>query len=253
MSHPFFIIELKADFSLDDCVDFINAITENGTKVFRNFYVALPFLRLKEITEKFPDSGITFGSSLLNNADPGAFTAEVTGVMVREVQGNFTLVGSSYERKRLMLSDVQMENKLKAAHSAGLKPVYCVEGDEELTESLIVQQLETLKNAQVIEEASHPAVIYEIPFRSFDRYFPSQEELLKAKTTFKAALTQVFGDLSEKFAILIALPSDLMGFSALIDSLPFDGAFFTKSGTHPHAVHDETVKLVHVHCEEIID
>lgn len=237
MTHPFFIIELKADFSLDDCVDFLNALTENGKKDFRNLYVALPFFRLKEIISTFPDSGITFGAAMINDADPGSFTAPIAGKMIKDAGGAFTLIGTSYERNRLALSDEKLSNKVKEAIKSGLKPIYAISGDN------ILEQLNVLKNAGDI---SHPTLIYEIDFKSFKDYLPSQEELDNALQLVKEAVDQVF----ESSAILVALPSDLIGFSNLIDSLPFDGAFFIKSGAYPHAVHDETVKLVHVHCEE---
>lgn len=247
MSHPFFIIELKADFSLDDCIDFLNLITENGKKVFRNLFVALPFFRLKEMIEAFPSSGITFGTALMNSADPGSFTASVAGKMIKEAKGQFTLIGTGYERNRLALTEEQLENKLREAFRSGLKAIYCVGGGKDIDEATLIDQLELLKKSGIIENDPHPTLIYELPFQNFQSYLPNEEELNEAAHFIKKGLEKVF---NEKFAILVALPSDLMGFSSLIDSIPFDGAFFIKSGAYPHAVHNETVKLVHVHCEE---
>lgn len=247
MSHPFLIIELKADFSLDDCIDFINSVTDKGNKIFRNLFVALPFFRLREITEAFPSSGITFGTALLNNADPGSFSAPVAGKMVKDARGEFALIGTGYERNRLLLTREQLENKLQEAKRAGLKTVYAVGGGLEIDENTLIEQLETLKRSGAIDDDPHPALIYELPFHNFQSYLPSESELKTARDFVQRGVEKVFG---QKFALLALLPSDLMGFSSLIDSLPFDGAFFIKSGTYPHAIHNETVKLVHVHCEE---
>lgn len=250
MNHPFFIIELKADFSLDDCIEFLNSVTEKGGKIFQSLYVALPFFRLKEITKAFPDSGITFGTSLINDSIPEAFTKDIAGKMVKDAGGKFTLVGTSYERNRLKMSDNQLEAKLKEAQKAGLKPIYVVGGGHEITETELIQQLELLKTSKVTEDAKHPTVIYEIDFKNFENYLPSSQELNASANQMQKALETVFDTSSEKFAVLAALPSDLIGFSSLIETLPFKGAFFTKSGTYPHSIHDETVKLLHVHCED---
>lgn len=247
MSHPFFIIELKADFSLDDCIDFLNSVTENGNKVFRNLFVALPFFRLKEMNEAFPSSGITFGTALMNSADPGSFTETVAGKMIKEAKGQFTLIGTGYERNRLELTDLQLENKLQEAVRSELKAVYCVGGGKEIDEETLIRQLELLKNSGAVEKDMHPTLVYELPFQNFQTYLPSESELNEAADFVKKGVEKVF---SQKFAILAALPNDLMGFSSLIESIPFDGAFFIKSGTYPHSIHTETVKLVHVHCEE---
>lgn len=236
---PFFIIELKADFSLEDCVEFLNAITENGAKTFRNLYVALPFFRLREIIKAFPDSGITFGSAMINAADPGAFTASIAGKMVKDAGGTFTLIGTRYERERLGLTDEQLKNKIQEALASGLKPLYAISGKN------LEHQLQVLKETAEIDR---PTIIYQLDFKEFKDYLPTQEELEQAKEDLKQIVDPIF----PSSAILVALPSDLMGFSALIESLPFDGAFFIKSGTYRHAVRSETVKLVHVHCEEEI-
>lgn len=250
MKAPFFLLELKADFSLDDCVDFLNALTEKGQKVFRNLCVALPLYRLQEITKAFPDSGITFGSALLNLADPGAFTAPIAGKMVKDAHGSFALIGSSFERNRLKLTDEQLKNKLLAAKQAGLKSFYAVGGGLVEDEEALIRELELLKSSEVISHDPHPAIVYELDFKQFQLYLPSEEELNHAANFIKQAIAKVFGEDAEKFAVLAALPADLIGFSTMIETLPFEGAFFSKSGTYPHSVHDETVKLVHVHCLE---
>jgi hypothetical protein len=145
---------------------------------------------------------------------------------------------------------MQLEAKLKEAHKAGLKPIYVIGGGHEITEEALIKQLELLKASQVTEDAKHPTVIFEIDFKNFENYLPSGAELNESANLVQKALETVFDTSSEKFAVLAALPSDLIGFSSLIETLPFKGAFFTKSGTYPHSVHDETVKLLHVHCED---
>lgn len=244
MTNPRFVLELKADLSVDDCIEFINTLTENGQKKFQNLYVALPFSRLKEITSQFPDSGITFGSSMLNRTTPDAFTADIATKMVKDAKGSFVLVGTSDERKVLKLTDAELQAKLTSASQNGLKSIYCV------SENLI-EQLKVLKSSHAAEPDAHPIIIYELPFINFKSYLPSKEELDQFKTEIQEALTTVFEEDSSKFRIIASLPADLVGFSNLIESIPFDGASFTKSGVHPHAVHQETIKLFHVECTEV--
>lgn len=243
MTNPRFVLELKADLSVDDCIEFINTLTENGQKKFQNLYVALPFSLLKQITAQFPDSGITFGSSMLNRTTPGAFTGDVAAKMVKDAHGRFVLVGTSDERTVLKLSDAELEAKLTAATQGGLKPIYCVNEN-------LVEELNILKASHAIEPDPHPIIIYELPFKTFKSYLPTKEELNEFKTQIQEDLTSVFGQESSKFRIIASLPSDLVGFSSLIESLPFDGASFTKTGIYPHAVHQETIELFHVECTE---
>ena len=68
----------------------------------------------------------------------------------------------------------------------------------------------------------------------------------------QGAVEKAFGEEKDKINLIAALPNDLVGFTNLIEGLPFAGAFFIKSGIYPHAVHQETLKLFHVHCTESV-
>jgi triosephosphate isomerase len=250
MPYPRIVLVLKADLSVDDCIEFINTLTEKGEKKFQNLYVALPFSRLKDLKAQFPHSGITFGSTMLNSAKQGAFTTEIAAKMVKDAHGSFVLVGTSDERKVFGLSDADLEAKLTAASQGGLKPIYCVSSEHEDAKESLVRQLNVLKASHAAQPDPHPTLIYELPFITFKSYLPTKEELSEFKTIIQEALTTVFEGDAGKFRIIASLPSDLAGFSTLLESLPFDGASFTKFGVYPHAVHQETIKLFHVECIE---
>lgn len=241
MPYPRFVLDFKADLSVNDCIEFINALTENGEKKFQQLYVALPFSRLKELASQFPNSGITFGSSMLGQTTEGTFTAEIAIKMVKDAHGRFVLVGTSDERKIYGLTEAELESKLSSASQQGLKAIYCISS---------VEQLNVLKASHAAESDPHPTIIYELPFKAFKSYLPTKEELGEFKRVIQEALTTVFEAESNKFRIIASLPCDLIGFSSLIESLPFDGASFTKVGTYPHALQQETIKLFHVQCVE---
>ena len=128
MKPPYFVIELKADLSLDDCIQFLNEVTDEGKKQFRNLFVALPLSRLQEMTKAFPDSGITFGVPHLNRCDQGSFTAPVAAKVVTRSNGNFSLVGSKEEREFFQLTEEQLKDKLQQSQAAKLKAIYCISG-----------------------------------------------------------------------------------------------------------------------------
>lgn len=247
MKPPYFILQLKADLSLDDCIHFLNQVTEEGKRQFRNLYVALPLSRLQEITKAFPDSGITFGVSLLNRCDNEAFSAAVAGTVVKNSHGHFSLVGTKEERQFLNLNDEHFKAKLIQGHKAGLKQIFCISGS---TSNELEEQLHLLKDVNWLSNEVHPLIVYELPFTTFANYLPSDEEVQKFFQLASDAVRNIFSEESSKISLLAALPNDLVGFANLIEKLPFAGAFFIKSGIYPHAVHQETVQLFHVHCTE---
>lgn len=247
MKPPYFILQLKADLSLDDCIQFLNKVTEEGKRQFRNLFVALPLSRLQEITQAFPDSGITFGVSLLNRCDNEAFSAAVAGTVVKNSHGHFALVGTKEERQFFNLNDKHLKAKLVQGHKAGLKQIFCISGS---TSKELEEQLQLLIDVNWLSTEGHPLIVYELPFTAFANYLPSDEEVQKYFQIASDAVQNIFFEESSKISLLAALPSDLVGFTILIEKLPFAGAFFIKSGIYPHAVHQETVQLFHVHCTE---
>lgn len=231
MNTPFFIIRLKPDLSLDDCVEFINSLTEQGERRFKNLMVALPLIRLQEMTSRFPESGIHFGADQLFSTDPSSFTQPVASRLVLEAKGSFVLIGIPEEKNLFKLSLEQFKSKILSAQQADLKPIFCIQEQSE------EEEIQFLKESGYFE-FEDPLLIYQPDFQKFRAYLPSLDEI------------KIYHDKAVAFAKarwLISLPFDLLGFSSVIEELPFDGAFFTKSGVYPHAVHQESLRLFHVH------
>lgn len=250
MPYPRVVLDLKADLTTDDCIEFINSITEKGERKFQKLYIALPFYRLKELSSKYPDCGITFGVSMLNRTLEGAFTADVAVKMVKDAKGSFALIGTQEERKVFALSDAELESKLSSSVQDGLRAIYCVSSESEETKEELIKQLQILKSSKIVEKDPHPIIVYDLPFKTFKSYLPTTEELKEFKNFIDEAMAAVFESDASKFRVIASLPSDLAGFSGLMESLPFDGASFTKPGVYPHALHNEAVKLFHVECTE---
>lgn len=243
MQPPIFVLQLKADLSLEDCVDFINAITDDGKKQFKSLFVALPFTRLEEMADRFSDAGIFFGSDRINSADEESFTSPIAAKMVKETGACFTLIGSKEEKDLLSLSKNQLMSKVKRAQAADLHVLYCIQWDH------LQEELEALKEIDFLSQIDQPILICELPFNSFKSYLPSQEELTSFWEKIQEELAVTFGERGKNIRLIASLPADIVGFSSLIDEMPFAGAFFTKSGVYPHAVHRETLELFHVHSE----
>jgi len=242
---PFFIVNLKPDLSIDDVVAFLNKITENGQRTFRNFYVALPYHHLKEATAQFADSGITFGASMLNRVDAGSFTAPIAVSMQKDAGAKFVLIGTREERELFQVNNEKVAEKVKKAFAEDLRPIVCIgESIEDFhagkSKEVLAEQLKSALN----DAPNTPLIIvYQMPFEALQDYLPSLHELKSAYLLCNEAL-----ELPQEISWAISLPIDLAGFSEVTENTPFDGYFFTKSGIFPHVIHQEATKLFHVHC-----
>ncbi|HUS24393.1 MAG TPA: triose-phosphate isomerase, partial [Candidatus Binatia bacterium] len=84
-----------------------------------------PYLELAAAALK--DSDIALGAQNLCDQDqPGAFTGEVLGAMLRDVGCTFVIVGHSERRALYGESDEIVARKFRAAQKAQLVPILCV-------------------------------------------------------------------------------------------------------------------------------
>lgn len=243
---PYLLLELDSNLSIDDDVQLLNEISENGAKAFRSLLVALPFDRMKQLSIQFPDSGIVFGASSMNRADQGQFTESIAGKMIKNNGGAFTLIGSRNERKRLGSAvESALKAKLERALEAGLKPIYLVDLDSDLT-----PQLELLAQVPDYFKGPHPLLVVQPAFTTFAHYLPSPDEIQSIYDSCKEPLISALPDHYKNLSLIVELPSDLAGFSGLLTGTPFDGHFCIKSGIYPHALHQEVVSIAKVQAFE---
>lgn len=88
--------------------------------------VCPPFPYLAQVADLLEGSGIKLGAQTLSEHPAGAYTGEVSGVMLRECSCQYVLVGHSERRTLFGETDAVIAEKFAMAQSAGLRPVLCV-------------------------------------------------------------------------------------------------------------------------------
>jgi triosephosphate isomerase len=96
----------------------------NETRV--EVLVCPPFPFLIPIGEKLRGSPVELGGQDCYYEEKGAFTGEVSPVMLREVGCTYVILGHSERRHVLGESDALVNRKVRAALRAGLRVILCV-------------------------------------------------------------------------------------------------------------------------------
>lgn len=111
-------------------------------------------------------SAIKLGAQNLYIGDAGAYTGEVSGVMLKDAGCDYVLIGHS-ERRSLFHDDLDLvADKFKAAQAAGLTPILCVgESQQEReagnTEEVIRSQVASVIDAAGIDAFKNAVIAYE--------------------------------------------------------------------------------------------
>ncbi len=104
----------------------------NGTPNDRHIVIAPPFTAISTISEAIQGSRLELSSQNVHWEDEGAFTAEVSPLMLLEHQVKYAIVGHSEPRKYFSESDEQINKRARSAQLHDLIPIVCVgETDEQ--------------------------------------------------------------------------------------------------------------------------
>ena len=110
-----------------------------------------PFTALSDVSEELKGSNIKLGAQNMHFEEQGAFTAEISPIMLKELV-KYVILGHSERRHIFNESDELINKKLKSALKHNLKPILCVgetleEREKNKTKEVIKKQLtQSLKN-----------------------------------------------------------------------------------------------------------
>jgi triosephosphate isomerase len=109
--------------------------------------VCPPFTALYAVSTILRDSGIELGAQTVHWEKEGAFTGEISPVMLRELSVRYAIVGHSERRQYFGETDAGVNRRAKAALAHGLRPIVCVgetlqHREAGMTEAVVIEQLE---------------------------------------------------------------------------------------------------------------
>ncbi|UGA52937.1 MULTISPECIES: triose-phosphate isomerase [Dickeya] len=91
-------------------------------------FVIPPFTLIREVTERLRQHGVNCltGAQNMHYADAGAWTGEISPVMVRDCGAALVELGHSERRRDFAESDANIRKKVQAALRYQLRPLVCV-------------------------------------------------------------------------------------------------------------------------------
>jgi triosephosphate isomerase (TIM) len=130
--------------SLEFLQGFMNHLNE--TPDDREILLCAPFTALGTLSKNLHGSRIKIGAQNVHWETAGAYTGEISGVMLKELGVRYVIVGHSERRQYFGETDETVNLRLKAAQQHGLTPILCVgeTGDQRSngeTETVITHQL----------------------------------------------------------------------------------------------------------------
>lgn len=144
---PFIVGNWKMNLTLAEGVEFARSLRKSVQgKHDVMCGICPPYVFLKDISAVIEGSGIYLGAQNIHNEQSGAYTGEISALMVKEAGCTLVLIGHSERRHLFGESDSFINAKLKTALSVNLKPIFCIgetlkEREEGKTQYVVKDQL----------------------------------------------------------------------------------------------------------------
>jgi triosephosphate isomerase len=88
--------------------------------------ICAPYTNLPALVEAVKGTTLKVGAQNLHFEDNGAFTGEISGVMLKDLGVEFVIIGHSERRAYFLETDEIVNKKAHAAFRHGLTPIICV-------------------------------------------------------------------------------------------------------------------------------
>lgn len=85
----------------------------------------VPFVDLYSVLEELKGSGIGVGAENMHFEDSGAYTGEVSPLMLKEMGVSYVVLGHSERRQYFGETDEMVNKKVKKALKVGITPIMC--------------------------------------------------------------------------------------------------------------------------------
>ncbi len=128
--------------------------------------ICAPFTNLPALVEAVKGTAIKIGAQNLHFEDDGAYTGEISGIMLKDLGVDYVIIGHSERRAYFAESDEIVNKKAHAAFKHGITPIICVgekleEREADQTKAVCKVQTEGALKGLTAEQVAQAVIAYE--------------------------------------------------------------------------------------------
>ncbi|NBI05354.1 triose-phosphate isomerase [Senegalia massiliensis] len=126
MRKPIIAGNWKMNKTISEGVDFVKQIKHLGDNTDVEVVVCVPFVSLESIKKELKGSNVKLGSQNIHWEENGAYTGEISPLMLKEIGIDYAIIGHSERRQYFAETDETVNKKVKTSLDHGINPIVCV-------------------------------------------------------------------------------------------------------------------------------
>ena len=126
MRKPIIAGNWKMHKTIAEALEFVNEVKDrvNNDKV--EAVICAPFTLLKDLKQATKGTNIKIGAQNMHFEEKGAFTGEISPLMLKELDMDYVVIGHSERRQYFNETDETVNKKVLKALEVGINPILCV-------------------------------------------------------------------------------------------------------------------------------
>ena len=126
MRKPIIAGNWKMHKTIAEALEFVNDIKDRVNNEKVEAVICAPFTLLKDLKQATKGTSIKVGAQNMHFEEKGAFTGEISPLMLKELDMDYVIIGHSERRQYFNETNETVNKKVLKALEVGIDPILCV-------------------------------------------------------------------------------------------------------------------------------
>jgi len=127
MRKPIIAGNWKMNKTISESIELVNILKRELIDIQEVEIIVCPvYTALSDVSDLLVDSNISLGAQNVYWEPSGAFTGEISPLMLKDIGCKYAIIGHSERRKYFNETDQSVNKRIKATQGSGLTPIFCV-------------------------------------------------------------------------------------------------------------------------------
>ena len=174
----------------------IPLVSDNG---YCEIAVCPPFTSLFEVAPLLENTNLTLGAQNCHFEEKGAYTGEVSPLMLKDAGCEYVIVGHSERRHYFDETDELVNKKIHSLYRHSLKPIVCVgetleQRKAEKTTEVVTKQVKGCLDDLAVEKMKQTVIAYEPVWAIGTGVTATPEQAQEVHELIRRLLAEMFGE-----------------------------------------------------------